>query len=79
MAISIRPGRVIKHGLNSIVATLLLLGILFIINFLSARNNFRIDLTGHDKYTLSPQSISVLKNLNEPVLITALMQSSSMS
>jgi len=62
-----KPGRAAKSGINSIVATLLFAGILVIINLISTRNNFRIDFTGIDKFTLSPQTISVLKNLKEPV------------
>ncbi len=72
-----KPGRAAKSGINSIVATLLFAGILVIINLISTRNNFRIDFTGIDKFTLSPQTISVLKNLKEPVFITALIPSNS--
>ena len=72
-----KPGRAAKSGINSIVATLLFLGILAIINLISVRNNLRIDFTGIDKFTLSSQTISVLKNLKEPVLITALIPGNS--
>ncbi len=73
----LKPGRTAKSGINSVVATLLFLGILVIINVVSAQNSFRFDFTGIDKYTLSSQSISVLKNLADTVLITALISDNS--
>ncbi|MBW2038918.1 MAG: GldG family protein [Deltaproteobacteria bacterium] len=59
--------RSIRYGANVFLLTIFLLGILVIINALSARHNIRFDLTKTKRYTLSPQSVKVLQGLKEEV------------
>jgi ABC-type uncharacterized transport system involved in gliding motility auxiliary subunit len=54
---------------NAIVATLAVLGILALINFLAVRHAVRLDLTENQLFTLSPQSQQVAKSLQQPIKI----------
>jgi ABC-type uncharacterized transport system involved in gliding motility auxiliary subunit len=68
---SLAPGfwgrRSTQVGTNAIVATLAMLVILGLINFLGVRYVQRIDLTENKLFTLSPLSQQVVKNLQQPV------------
>ncbi|MBD2460015.1 Gldg family protein [Oscillatoria sp. FACHB-1407] len=52
---------------NALVATLAVLVILGLLNFLAVRYSARIDLTENQIFTLAPQSQEVLQRLEEPV------------
>ena len=54
---------------NALVATLAVVVILGLINFLATRYNYRIDLTETRLFTLAPQSQEVVKNLDKPVKV----------
>jgi len=56
-------------GTNAIIATLAMLIILALINFLGVRYAQRIDLTENQLFTLSPLSRQVVKNLQQPVKV----------
>ncbi|MGH2413087.1 MAG: GldG family protein [Microcystaceae cyanobacterium] len=56
-------------GTNALVATLSVLIILGLINFLAARYLVRIDLTENQLFTLSPQSQELVKNLPQPLKV----------
>ncbi len=56
-------------GTNAIVATLAMLIILALINFLGVRYAQRIDLTENQLFTLSPLSRQVVKKLQQPVKV----------
>lgn len=58
-----------KAGTNALVATLALLTIVGLINFLGTRYNFRADLTETQLFTLAPQSRELVKALPQPVKI----------
>ncbi len=64
-------GRQARYGSNALAMSLILLAILAIVNFLSNRHHARWDLTGTRQYSLSGQTIQILKDLKEPVKITA--------
>ena len=49
----------------------LALAIIVLINIISTRYFFRIDLTEDQRYSLSDATINILKNLDEPVTVTA--------
>lgn len=51
--------------------TLLVVGIVLVINFLSNELHFRLDLTDERQYTLSKATGDILENLEEPVTIKA--------
>jgi ABC-type uncharacterized transport system involved in gliding motility auxiliary subunit len=59
-----------RYGGNALVMSLALLGILFFVNVWSNNNHKRWDLTQNKRYSLSPQTIAVLKGLTEPIKIT---------
>ncbi|MEM1170240.1 MAG: Gldg family protein [Cyanobacteria bacterium P01_H01_bin.35] len=60
-------GRATEVGTNAIFATISVLIILALINFLGVRYQTRIDFTENQQFTLSPQTIEVLENLQQPV------------
>jgi ABC-type uncharacterized transport system involved in gliding motility auxiliary subunit len=51
------------------VSVLVVLGLLIAVNYLSARRNKRWDLTANKQYSLSDQSIKILKGLDAPVKV----------
>ncbi|EKE99226.1 MULTISPECIES: GldG family protein [unclassified Tolypothrix] len=58
-----------QAGTNALVATLAVLAILGLINFLGVRYHYRADLTETQLFTLAPQSQELLHNLNQPVKV----------
>jgi ABC-type uncharacterized transport system involved in gliding motility auxiliary subunit len=58
-----------QAGTNAIVATLAVLVILGLVNFLGTRYQLRTDLTESQLFTLSPQSQELVRNLKQPVKI----------
>ena len=58
-----------KLGFNSILAILLMIGILFIINFLVVRHGGRWDLSETQRFSLAPQTFEVLGQLKEDIHI----------
>ena len=57
---------------STIISTLLMVvGILILLNYLSNRFFFRLDLTEEKRYSLSPATKDVLRSLEEPVTISA--------
>lgn len=63
-------GRGAKYGTMSIVSIVVFLGILVAINYLSTRQNKRWDFTANQVYSLSDQTIKILRELQEPVHVT---------
>ena len=58
-----------EAGTNAIVATLCVLAILGLINFLGTRYPVRVDLTEAKLFTLAPESQQVVRNLQQPVKV----------
>jgi len=56
-----------RYGVIASVSVLVFLGILVAVNYLSFRQNKRWDLTKNQQYTLSDQTVKLLKNLDQPV------------
>ncbi|XGB42548.1 MAG: Gldg family protein [Nodosilinea sp. LVE1205-7] len=54
---------------NALVATLAVLTILALLNFLAVRHSIRIDLTENQIFTLAPQSQKVIKALSTPTRV----------
>lgn len=59
------------YGSNSVIATLFFLAILVFIALIAQKHPLRFDLTEAGSYTLSEQTVNVLKTLNKPVQIKA--------
>lgn len=60
-----------RFGANAVLLTLSFMGIVVLINYLAHRHPQRWDLTENKSFTLSDQSIKILKNLKDKVKITA--------
>ncbi len=60
-------GRGARYGTMSMVSIVVFLGILIAVNYLSIRQNKRWDFTANQIYSLSDQTIKVLKTLDAPV------------
>lgn len=58
-----------QAGTNALLATLSVLVILGLANFLGTRYSTRVDLTETQLYTLAPESQQVVQNLSEPVKV----------
>jgi ABC-type uncharacterized transport system involved in gliding motility auxiliary subunit len=56
-----------RYGAIASISVLVFLGILVALNYLSFRQNKRWDLTKNQQYTLSDQTVKLLKNLDQPV------------
>lgn len=56
-----------RRGSNSAVMFVAFLGIVALLNVLAARHSIRWDVTDTGTYSLSPQTLSVLANLRQPV------------
>ncbi|WP_346290451.1 Gldg family protein [Sphaerothrix gracilis] len=56
-----------QAGTNALVATLAVVVILGLINFLAVRYTARLDLTENQLFTLAPQSERVVQTLDQPV------------
>jgi ABC-type uncharacterized transport system involved in gliding motility auxiliary subunit len=67
-------GRGAKYGTMSIVSIIVFLGILIAVNYLGTRQNKRWDLTANQVFSLSDQTIRILKELKEPVHVTVFEQ-----
>lgn len=63
-------GRSARLGTISIASVLVVLAILVSINYISSREHKRWDLTAAGEFTLSPQSVKVLKSLDSPLKMT---------
>jgi ABC-type uncharacterized transport system involved in gliding motility auxiliary subunit len=63
-------GRGAKYGTMSIVSIVVFLAILVAVNYLSTRQNKRWDFTANQVYSLSEQTIKILRELQQPVHVT---------
>lgn len=64
-------GRRARYGSNALAMSLIVLAILVIVNFLANRHHARWDLTSTKQYSLSSQTIQILRDLKEPIKVTA--------
>jgi len=58
-----------QAGTNALASTVSVFLILGLINFVAIRNNFRIDLTENQQFTLSPQTQNLVKTVEQPVKV----------
>lgn len=58
-----------RYGLHATLYSLILIGVLVLVNFLSARHHHRWDLTEEKVFSLSPQTIKVLGHLTQDLEI----------
>jgi ABC-type uncharacterized transport system involved in gliding motility auxiliary subunit len=60
-------GRNTRYGLNALVLIALILGVIALVEAVSYRHNWRADLTENKRWSLSPQTIKVVRELPVPV------------
>lgn len=58
-----------RHGLNLVLMTILVLGIIGFVQVIATKRHIRYDLTENKRYSLAPQSQNLLQNLPEKVTI----------
>ena len=63
-------GRGARYGTMSLVSVVVFLAILVAVNYLGTRQGKRWDLTANQVFSLSDQTIKILKDLKEPVKVT---------
>lgn len=66
-----------RYGANTAVTVLAFLAIIVVAQALSARYTFRYDLTRNQRFSLAPQTVSVLQALDKDVSVYAFFQSGS--
>lgn len=71
---SVVSERSTKYGVNALVVSALFLAILVLLNYLSTRHHRRFDLTEQGVFSLSPQSLNVVKNLENELQIQAFVE-----
>ncbi len=64
-------GRTAKYGFNALVMIVLILGVIVMVEAVSYRHNWRVDLTENRRNSLSPQTVKVVRELPVPVKATA--------
>lgn len=60
-----------KYGTNMLLSTLAVLAILVVVNLIGYHNDIRWDLTADKTNSLSPETLNVLKSLDQPVTAQA--------
>ena len=60
-----------RYGANAALVILIVFGIVVLINFISNRHHRRVDLTANKRYSLSDQTLKILRNLDKNVTFTA--------
>jgi len=68
-------GRPFRYGANAVFYSMFVLFLVAGGNFLAARHNHRFDLTTEGVHSLSPQTIQILKNLDQDVTVVAFYSS----
>jgi gliding motility-associatede transport system auxiliary component len=64
---AIATGRSARYGANAAIYSIAFVGLLVAINYISTLHHTRLDLTTEKVYSLSSQSINVVKGLNKPL------------
>lgn len=67
-------GRPVKYASNAMVMSLAFVSILGLINFLAVKHDWEYDATENGQFTLSEQTIQLLRNLDRPVQIIGFFQ-----
>ena len=63
--------RLLLHGSNALIFTLLVLGILVVINYLAWKNGSKIDLTHEKLYSVSDQTVKVINYIDNEINVLA--------
>jgi ABC-type uncharacterized transport system involved in gliding motility auxiliary subunit len=66
--------RTTRYGANAVVYSIAFIGLLVAINYLAARHDHRFDTTQEKVFSLSSQSINVVRNLQRPLKLYGFFQ-----
>jgi ABC-type uncharacterized transport system involved in gliding motility auxiliary subunit len=66
--------RATKYGANALIYTLAFIALLVALNYLANRHDHRFDTTIEKVFSLSSQSVNVVKNLNKPLKLYGFFQ-----
>ena len=66
-----RKKRFLIHGTNALVFTLVVLGILIVINYIAYKRGGRLDVTQEKLYSVSDQTVKTLQNVNKDIEVLA--------
>jgi ABC-type uncharacterized transport system involved in gliding motility auxiliary subunit len=64
-------GRATRYGLNAAILVVLILGVIVLVEAVSYRHSYRIDLTENKRWSLSPQTTKVVGELPVPIKAVA--------
>jgi len=71
---SLSTGRSARYGANAVIYSLAYIGLLVAINYISTLHHTRLDLTAEKVYSLSSQSVNVVKGLQKPLKLYGFFQ-----
>ena len=71
---SITTGRSARYGANAVIYSIAFIGLLVAINYISSLHHTRLDLTAEKVYSLSSQSMNVVKGLQKPLKMYGFFQ-----
>lgn len=71
---SVVSERSTRYGANVLLSSVVFLAVLGLVNYISARHSHRFDLTEQGVFSLSPQSVSVARNLQDDLHIQAFVE-----
>jgi ABC-type uncharacterized transport system involved in gliding motility auxiliary subunit len=70
-------GRKAMYGANTVISIVILLAVLVLANVLAVRYNQRLDTTSEKLFSLSDQTVKLLRNLKEPVELVVFARNKS--
>ena len=71
---SITTGRSARYGANAAIYSIAFIGLLVAVNYISSLHHTRLDLTTEKVYSLSSQSVNVVKGLQKPLKLYGFFQ-----
>ena len=71
---AITTGRSARYGANAVIYSIAFIGLLVAINYISSLHHTRLDLTTEKVYSLSSQSVNVVKGLQKPLKLYGFFQ-----
>lgn len=70
-ASAVLKGRTVRFGANAVSYTAVFVGLLVVVNWMATRHDHRWDLTENGVFSLSRESVDVIKGLKKPLKIVA--------
>lgn len=71
---ALASGRSARYGANAVIYSVAYIGVLVAINYISSLHHTRLDLTAEKVFSLSSQSVNVVKRLQKPLKLYGFFQ-----